>query len=400
MRLRTASVVLLLTACAAPPPPRSTPEAAQEPEPAAEPALPAPLAPVAREAPAQATPPAPAPPPLLEVTYLGVGGFLIRSGDDAVLTAPFFSNPGMTDVVIGEVAADPGEIDRFLPDADVADVRAILVGHGHYDHLMDVPHVWTKTPSATIYGNVASQSLLAAFAPDQPARCAEPLPAGAPVIPRENVVALNTPADNVVDYRGCPDTGGCFGPYGDAPGAWVHVPNSRVRLRALCNTHPAQFGPVHFGRGCIEEEACAPPARAPDWREGETLAFLIDFLDEDGAPIHRVYFQDAPAEVPVGAPDAELLGGKRIDAALLCVGTYDQVPDHPAATTLALDPRFAIGGHWEDFFRARDEPLRAIPFMDVEPFRVALEETLPPADDGAQRAFVPDPGSVFTFPAE
>jgi hypothetical protein len=305
----------------------------------------------------------------------------------------------MTDVVVGEIASDPAEIDRFLPDDAVADVRALLVGHAHYDHLLDVPHVWGKTAGAQVYGNVATRRLLAAFAPDRVDRCSEPLAPDAPTIPREHVIALNDPAADVVDYRGCPGQDKCFSARGPTPGEWVYVPDSNIRLLALCNSHPSQFGPVHFGDGCVEDDACVPPPSAIGWREGETLAFLIDFLDDDGEPAYRVYYQDAPADAPVGHVPAELLADKRIDVALLCVGTYDQVEDHPGEIVGALDPRFAIGGHWEDFFRPQDEPLRSIPFLDVEPFRVALEGALA-SDGGVARGFVPTPGTGFSFPAE
>src|SRR5688572_12620030 len=107
----------------------------------------------------------------LEIEFLGVGSFAIASGGDRVLTPPFYSNPSLPDVLTGTVRADPTAIDRFLDPIAIEGAQAILVGHAHYDHLMDVPHVFTRTPQATIYGNLDMQRLLAAFAPDRAPQC-------------------------------------------------------------------------------------------------------------------------------------------------------------------------------------------------------------------------------------
>src|SRR4051812_38656373 len=97
---------------------------------------------------------------LISVTYLGVSGFVIEHEGHVLLTAPFFSNPSFDSVRprlarllrSGQrISADTGVIQRFLPTA--ADrATAILVGHGHYDHLMDIPYIAThRATSATIY---------------------------------------------------------------------------------------------------------------------------------------------------------------------------------------------------------------------------------------------------------
>ena len=81
----------------------------------------------------------------IEITYLGASGFLIeRDGDDfAVLTAPFFSNPKITSI-LGPIYPNKKEIDRGLENTSLDNVKVILVGHAHYDHLMDVPYVVKK----------------------------------------------------------------------------------------------------------------------------------------------------------------------------------------------------------------------------------------------------------------
>ena len=284
---------------------------------------------------------------LLEVRFLGVGGFALRHGDDLVLTAPLYSNPDVLAVQFGSIAPDPARIDAFLDPTFVQDAAAILSGHAHYDHLLDVPYVWTKTDHALVLGNADAAKLLDAEG-----------------MPAEAIVALDDPELAWVDSRNCPDPDPCTGLPAGNEGAWLELPQSHVRVRALCSSHPAQvFGVIHFGEGCVDGEPTEPPPSAGDWKEGQTLAYLIDFLDPDsGAPIFRVYAQDAPTDAPIGHPVPELLDEKRVDLALLNVGSWESVTDHPGAIISAMQPRYVIGGHWEDFFRPQDQPLMEIPF--------------------------------------
>jgi hypothetical protein len=63
---------------------------------------------------------------MVRLTYLGVGGWIIERGDVQLLAAPLFTNPSL--------------------------LR--LVGHAHYDHLMDVPQVARRhAPQARILGS-------------------------------------------------------------------------------------------------------------------------------------------------------------------------------------------------------------------------------------------------------
>lgn len=285
--------------------------------------------------------------PRLEVRFLGVGGFSIRHGDDLVLTAPMYSNPGVLEVQFGSVEPNPARIEAFLDPDFVVDAAAILSGHAHYDHLLDAPHVWGMTDHAVVLGNTSVTAIMRAAA-----------------LPDESLIALDDPKTSLVDRRNCDEPDACTGIPSGNEGAWVEIPRSNVRVRGLCSSHPAQvLGVIHFGEGCVEGQPKAPPDAAGDWKEGATLAYLIDFFDpESGEIVFRVYAQDAPTNAPVGHPPAALLDEKRVDLALLNVGAWENVDDHPSAIIAAIEPRYAIGGHWEDFFRAQDEPVVPLPF--------------------------------------
>jgi L-ascorbate metabolism protein UlaG (beta-lactamase superfamily) len=343
------------------------------------------------------------PPPSLRVAFLGVGGFLITSGADNILTAPLYTHPDELTVSTGTVASDSLLVLDSLPAGTIDHVSGIIAGHAHYDHLLDVPPVMAAAPQATLFSNMTARHILAALAPDQPQRCnGSPPPPS--MLDRKRVIAMDDPAASVVDYQGCPDQKPDGAPM---TGTWVEVPGAHVRLLALCSMHPNQLGPIHFGAGSIDEDQCQLPPKASDWLEGQTLAYLIDFLDDSGAPRYRLYYQDAPTNAPLGHVPAAVLAEKPVDVALLCVGSYDAVAHDPEDAIAGLAPRYALGGHWENFFISAADPPQPIPFLDVKSWVTRAQAALPPQNgiapmihDGVvepQRAVMPTPGDTFVI---
>ncbi|MDQ6873101.1 MAG: hypothetical protein M3037_14040, partial [Gemmatimonadota bacterium] len=86
-----------------------------------------------------------------------------------MLTAPFFSNPSLGMVrprltrllrSTPRISSDTIAVNKLLPrSADRA--TTILVGHGHYDHLMDIPYIATRRATkATIIGGPSIRHML------------------------------------------------------------------------------------------------------------------------------------------------------------------------------------------------------------------------------------------------
>jgi L-ascorbate metabolism protein UlaG (beta-lactamase superfamily) len=57
-----------------------------------------------------------------------------------------------------------------------------------------------------------------------------------------------------------------------------------------------------------------------------------------------------------------LLDEHRVDLAIVNVGSYDAVREQPEAILLALQPRYVLAAHWENFFAPLDPPVDPIPF--------------------------------------
>ena len=310
----------------------------------------------------------PAYPTDVQLKYLGAGGILIQRGADALVTAPFFSNPSLSRVAFGEIKSLPEQVDRFLGSGgkDLPGVTAILVGHAHYDHLMDVPYIKKKyLRQAKIYGSETMKNTLAG---DH---------------------ALN-PADIVSVEEGAgTDT---------KPGTWWHA-SPRLRFMALQSEHAPIIFHWKFFEGAYREPLPELPTRAYGWREGQTLAYLIDFLSADGSKVEfRIHYQDAASNAPLGFPPmvSQLPDSRPVDLAIVCMPGFDQVKDYPEAIVNRLRPRFVVIVHWENFFELLpDDPrdLRTVPTEDAERFLGRLIPVLKP--DGVFK--LPAPGAWMRF---
>lgn len=293
----------------------------------------------------------------VQVTYLGVGGIAIRRGGSTLLFAPFYSHPSVWRVALAlPLHPDADRVRALLPP--LSDVRAILVGHAHYDHLLDLPVVLEQTPDAVVYGNATASHLLAPF------------------LGRERRVALDAAADRP-----------------GAPGPWTAVDGGRVRVLAIESGHAPQIGPIELFEGRVEEDRRAPPRSAWGWKRGRPLAFLVDWLDEGGDVRFRLHYQDAASEPPLGIPTRERLAEAPVDLAVLCVGGSAGADGYPRAVLEALRPRHVLLGHWEDFFRDPGEPARVVRGTDLADFLARLERA-PPAPTGWT---LPEPGVTLTF---
>jgi L-ascorbate metabolism protein UlaG (beta-lactamase superfamily) len=305
----------------------------------------------------------------VELTYLGVSGFMIRSGDHVVLTAPHFTNPpvdllGLNLFGAATVDPDPALIRQFFP-ADGEKASAIIVGHGHYDHLLDIPFIAESLATgATIYGSPTVRNMLL--------------------------------GDSALKHRIVAISGDSVGTVADS-GAWMTTSDGAFRFMALRSSH-APIGKllwhdIYWARGTVDTPLARLPKKAPDWRLGDPYAYLIDVLDRDGKPVFRIYYEDAAGDAPLGLPPAKL-GGRRVDVAILCMPDAQLAkPPAPGPLVEALKPRYVIASHWESFFVPRTKGIELNPASDVKRFDKVMRQTLPSDADWS----MPNPGSVYRF---
>ena len=257
----------------------------------------------------------------LSIQYLGVGGHLFRFRGSSIMTAPSITNPSFW--LLGPfmpISTDTDLVDQYLPD--VTDVESILVGHAHYDHLMDVPYVMqNKAPQSHAYG---SATMVHSIAPE---------------IKKERLHALNNSMAIL-----------------DKPGEWQYNNNRSIRFMAIKSTHAPHFMGINMMSGSYSQDLEALPWHAFGWKEGQTLSYLIDFLGSQEEILHRVYYQDAASQEPLGLlPKLIAKDQKRVDIAIITPASFNQVDNYPESIMLDTKARHYILGHWEDFFANQEQ---------------------------------------------
>ncbi len=104
----------------------------------------------------------------LELTYFGAAGWRISDGNVVVLVDPWLSRlkyggGGHPDDDRPDFArTDLAWSDTTLIDSNVTEADFILVQHGHFDHLGDVPYIARKT-GAKVIGTETTISILRAY---------------------------------------------------------------------------------------------------------------------------------------------------------------------------------------------------------------------------------------------
>ena len=313
----------------------------------------------------------------IAVTYLGVSGILIEHQGHALLTAPFFTNPPLPKVArsprrlflgSARISPDARAIERSLPKA--ADrASAILVGHGHYDHLMDVPYIANhRAKGAAIYGGPSIRHMLMG---DSTLRRQS-----------ERLVPIAVEAAATSDRKG----------------RWFYTSDSAFRFIALHAGHAPTYRLLGrdygFAAGFVTSDMDSLPATAGDWKLGEPYSYIIDVLGGvRRETTFRIYFQDAPSEPPLGFPPAELLAERPVDLAILCAATSSNVTSTPDSLLSVLQPPSVLVTHWESFFRSQTLPEEVARGTNVDDFLLSLNRSLP---IGATWA-MPRPQATFRF---
>ncbi|MGE5214546.1 MAG: MBL fold metallo-hydrolase, partial [Nitrospirota bacterium] len=198
----------------------------------------------------------------LRVTYLGTNGYQFEFKGRALLVDPYFSRVDLWSVALGaRIGPNISRIDDGLhrltlnggrsfafshgngvhPEHQTSPkIDAILVTHGHFDHLLDVPIILSRTHAHLI--------------------------ASASSVDLANRAGASS-ADKVTpgDVRQI--------------GPW--------KIRVASATHDRLFGKVPFDR---RVSTSGPPQRPADWVCGEPLAFIIEvsgqriYIDSGGTP--------------------------------------------------------------------------------------------------------------------
>lgn len=284
----------------------------------------------------------------IDIVAMGVSGFLFipwRDSTQVVMTPPSYTNPTLWWTVFGNwlFGSSPNDARiarrlRELPAAGIdrlSRVRAVLVGHGHYDHLMDLPPLARYLPNAVVYGSRSVVNTLNAV----------PLFRGVPEAP-SRLVSMDSLA----------------GVTADQPGRSVSIGNA-IRVRAIAWEHAPNVGRHVIARGSVEPARASLPRGLFGWKLGRVFAYAIDLLDRDGGVGSRIVVHDAGASPDVVRRAVSVIGtlpSARTTVVVLTAANFDQEPAYPDILLAHLAPQHVLLGHWEDFFRSPEKAERVV----------------------------------------
>jgi hypothetical protein len=305
--------------------------------------------------------PAPAPRPgTVNLRYLGASGLYVGWQGHGILLGPFFSIANLPRVVAGRLEWDREAIRRGLADLPVDGVVAVLAGHSHYDHLLDLPIVAREhAPRARLWVNRSGARMLAAF----------------------------------------PELGPRVATFEEHEGRWTPIdprrPEVPIRILPLPSRHTPHVDSWVWAGGEVAEEwrgSSWEERRLAEMKSGRVYALVLDLLEPgSGRVAFRIYYQDAATGRGVGEPPAARPDEPPYDLAVLCMASYMFAPGAPGALLDGLRPRHVVVTHYEDFFRPRERPLRfVVPLSDsrVDRYFRAVRDAL---ERGGQERRGPQP---------
>lgn len=286
----------------------------------------------------------------VDIIALGVDGYLVvpwRDTTTLVMTPPSITNPSLARMALVDwwwgTHANPTRVTArltSLPGADrarLSRVAAVLVGHGHYDHAMDIPALLPLLPNASVFGSTTVANLLAPAFGNVDASSPAATPQLRDIMPSVGREAAHPgeslPLGQLLRVR---------------PIAWAHAPNV-ARLT--------------FASGEQRTPRRTLPRTTHGWMMGEPLAWAIDVLGAKGDVALRLFHHDAgaPREVVLRAIDVlATMPPARRTVAIMTAANFDKASGYPQVMLATFQPDHLLLGHWEDFFRAPERPLRIV----------------------------------------
>lgn len=240
----------------------------------------------------------------IELTYLGTAGFIVKNQQRTIVLDPYLSRLGITEL-LRPLHTNTALLKKYIPKAD-----EVLIGHAHYDHILDAPDLCKQTGARLIGSRAACMVGRAAGLPESQLKETQG---------RENI----------------------------ACGPWT--------VRGLPSIH----GKAIMGKIPIPGDILSPPVWPPkmlDLKHGLVLNWLLDT-----GTLKIVHIDSADFL-------AEELQGVQADVVCLCAIGRKYRPDYVREVVALLKPKWIIPCHWDTMFTPFEQEPDYIPSVDLAGF--------------------------------
>jgi L-ascorbate metabolism protein UlaG (beta-lactamase superfamily) len=269
----------------------------------------------------------------VRVRWLGTAGFAVEHAGHVVLVDPYVTRASLAQCLVGPLRPDAAAIARHVPRAD-----AIIVGHTHFDHALDVPAI-ARATGARVFGSRSAAALC--------------LAAG---LPRERVEVVERDAGSEAVVRES-------GPF---------------ELRFVPSAHaPLVLGHVPFAGDIADCQDV--PVRASGYKCGAVFGVEMRVAGRTLYHLGSAELVDARIDVA------------HVDLLLMCVAGWTTSRDLPERVAHRLAPGAVLLSHWDDFLRPIERRARMLPAMQLP----RLVERLTRAAPGVRVGTVPLLGDVW-----
>lgn len=240
----------------------------------------------------------------IELTYLGTAGFVVKSPERTIVLDPYLTRIGISSI-FKPMVVNTALLQKHIPHAD-----DVLIGHAHYDHILDGPDL-CKLTGARLIGSKAT--------------CMVGRAAGLP----ESQLKATDGREDI------------------ACGAWT--------VRGLPSIH----GKAVFGRIPIPGDILSPPVWPPkilDLKHGLVLNWVVD------TGKLRIVHIDSADFIP------QELQGLKADVVCLCAIGRSYRPNYVKEVVALLQPKWIVPCHWDTMFTHYENEPDYIPGVDLAGF--------------------------------
>ena len=267
----------------------------------------------------------------IRVTWLGTAGFAIEHDGTTVLIDPYLTRASIPRLLAAPLRADPAAVARYAPRAD-----AIVAGHTHFDHVLDVPAI-ARATGARVFGSRSCATLCRSEA---------------------------VPAAQVVDVEGA------------MRGEPVQAEVGPFTLRFIPSVHSAfMLGRVPLPGDIADCDQV--PMRAQHYRCGAVFGVELRVAGK------TLYHLGSADLLDARAP-------RHIDLLLMCVAGWTTTARFPERVMRAFQPGAILLSHWDNFLSPMSAGAKILPAMQLP----RLVESLTRVDQSLRLGALPLLGSV------